>query len=137
MSHSYRHSFILQQGRGGRHSNSARIEKRLANRSVRRTPVEDESPLINHSGYKKLYPQYDVCEYKSYQPTHDQCHDGSSIDRTIFFYMKVNSKPTAREGDGRPVPHYNRKYNQASQWNFRRGHALVRAIKEQSFSIEG
>lgn len=36
------------------------IGKKLANRKVRR-----KKELYNHNLYKKVYPQYDVCDYNS------------------------------------------------------------------------
>lgn len=56
MSRSFRHNYILKFGSKG--------AKRSAARKVRR--YKDTIP--NGSWYKKLYPQYDVCDAWCYEP---------------------------------------------------------------------
>jgi hypothetical protein len=42
-----------------------RFAKRLANRRLRRLPIDDESIDFNHKQYRKAFCYYDICDYES------------------------------------------------------------------------
>lgn len=60
MGHSYKHTPYSGDHKG-------KIKKRFANKKVR-SLLKDEDVILSNSDYKKVYCQYDICDFYTIRP---------------------------------------------------------------------